>query len=241
MSECLDINKIAKSFRRGTFVKIIIAFYNKKSNIIRPLTFSDLKKLTKLADGSLGHYLTKLMSLGIIEKDELDLYSLRQIVPFCYLFDGLPPCTYIGLLGFKAHHTEPEPITALKLLKEAGVTVEENYVISTKTALKTWHPETVKGLNFVLISEKELFSIPQIEERIKEIVVKESTIRPIILDCTSLTKTATIAMYNVARKYFMPLIYIYEETKELYWIISPEEVKNMLLEKFKFREQLDES
>ena len=48
------------------------------------------------------------------------------------------------------------------------------------------------------------------------------------MDCTSATKPATIAYYELAQTLLTLLIYIYEETKQLKWLISKESIKNML-------------
>jgi len=48
------------------------------------------------------------------------------------------------------------------------------------------------------------------------------------MDCTSATKPATIAYYELAQKLWIPLIYVYEETKQLKWLISKEDIQEKL-------------
>jgi len=62
--------------------------------------------------------------------------------------------------------------------------------------------------------------LPQLESLLRNYIV--------IMDCTSATKPATIAYYEIAQTYLIPLIYIYEETKELKWLISRETIKEKL-------------
>jgi len=62
--------------------------------------------------------------------------------------------------------------------------------------------------------------LPQLTSLLKEYIV--------IMDCTSATKPATIAYYELAQTYQIPLIYVYEETKELKWLISKETIKEKL-------------
>jgi hypothetical protein len=44
----------------------------------------------------------------------------------------------------------------------------------------------------------------------------------VIFDCTGLTKPATLALYEIARTYYAPLIYIYGRDGEgiIHWIIE---------------------
>jgi len=78
---------------------------------------------------------------------------------------------------------------------------------------------------WILCYEEEIIDIdavknkvsPQLESLLKNYVV--------IMDCTSATKPATIAYYELAQTYCIPLIYVYEETKKLKWLISKETIK----------------
>jgi hypothetical protein len=48
------------------------------------------------------------------------------------------------------------------------------------------------------------------------------------MDCTSLTKPATMAYYELASTYHVPLIYVYEGTGELKWLISKDTIRSKL-------------
>jgi len=50
----------------------------------------------------------------------------------------------------------------------------------------------------------------------------------VIMDCTSATKPATITYYELAQNYLIPLIYIYEKTTSLKWLVSKETIKKKL-------------
>jgi len=61
---------------------------------------------------------------------------------------------------------------------------------------------------------------PQLEGLLRDYVV--------ILDCTSATKPATIAYYELAQTYLTPLIYVYEETGQLKWLVDREGLESQL-------------
>ncbi|MEM3390598.1 MAG: hypothetical protein QW491_14515, partial [Thermoproteota archaeon] len=50
----------------------------------------------------------------------------------------------------------------------------------------------------------------------------------VILDCTGLTKPATLALYELARTYCAPLVYVFEPEKRLQWCISKESIAKRL-------------
>ena len=197
-----------------------------------PLTFSELKKLLDIPDASLYHFLKRLDEHKLVLKTEWGVYRSTFKIPFYYILKGLKSLTYIGLLGYRDSREEPEPITAKKILEKNNVTIERGYIITTKEAEQDWADKDLDGYTVVYVTKEELLCIPKIENKICRIVEEEEKESPMILDCTSLTKTATIAMYNVAKKYLLPLIYVYEHTKELYWVISTEDIKSELKEIF---------
>jgi len=81
---------------------------------------------------------------------------------------------------------------------------------------------------WILCYEDEIINIdavkskvsPQLTSLLKEYIV--------IMDCTSATKPATIAYYELAQTCQIPLIYIYEGTRQLKWLISKETIKENL-------------
>lgn len=81
---------------------------------------------------------------------------------------------------------------------------------------------------FIICYEDEIIDIeavkakvvPQLESLLREFVV--------IMDCTGATKPATIAYYELAQAYMVPLIYIYETKKQLKWLISKGTIREKL-------------
>jgi len=50
----------------------------------------------------------------------------------------------------------------------------------------------------------------------------------VVIDCTSATKPATIAYYELAQEYMAPLIYVYEDGRSIKWLISKDTLKRKL-------------
>ncbi len=218
----IDIYEIKKQFRKDTFLYILHAIAE------RPLLFTDIKKKTGMDDSLVDYYLKRLQELRIIGKTPWGTYYLIEKIPFCYLCSRIREIIYVGLLGQKHYHTEPEPITAIRLLKKEGYKINDVIVITTRTAISTWGTVNEDILSIITVEDKDILSIEKMTNIIFNIVDKQSRKTAIILDCTSLTKPATIAMYNISTKYLIPLIYIYEQTKQLHWILRPEDIGKML-------------
>ena len=117
----------------------------------------------------------------------------------------------------------------MELLRRTGINISKNYVFTTPEALNSWQNRVLTDFNIRILNREDLFDIKIIEEKLEHVILEEMKNSLLLMDCTSLTKTATIAMYNLARKYCIPLIYVYEETKELIWLIDIETVKNEVI------------
>lgn len=160
-------------------------------------------------------------------------YELKQKTPLCYIFDADVPIAYIGLLGMKATRVESEPEVALELLKKEKLELQYVYVVSSNEALKEWQDE-ILSYGWVPVLCKEITKIdsvknsvverkggyPGLEELLKKNIV--------IMDCTSAVKPATLAFYEIAQQYYVPLIYVYEPSKELKWLISKRKLREKL-------------
>ena len=214
-----------RKFRSSNILRIL------KSLCSGPKRFSQLKRETQLNDALLLHYLRKLLRYGIITREAEKTYKLRFKVPICYLFLNFHPCTYLGFLGLRQEREIPEPIIALNLLRRLRIIPTKNYIFTTSDALASWKGYELSDFSIKLLSKDDLLDIDAIEERVERVVIEEAKTNLLIMDCTSLTKTATIAMYNLARRYYIPLIYVYEETKELVWLIDIETVKREVISK----------
>ncbi len=188
-------------------------------------SFSEIKKKVSLEDASIAHFLKKLIKHDIVEKLGKGRYILKMRTPICYLFDDVDSFYYIGLLGMKNSHMEPEPESAVSLLENEGIKISRRIIFTTPEALYSWRGFDFSDYDIKIISAKDLLDIPVIEEKIHEAILPEMKSGLLILDCTSLTKTATIAMYNLAIKLNIPLIYVYEERRKLVWLISLDDVR----------------
>ena len=209
-------------FRSKNVLKVL------KSLCIGAKFFYQLKRETELNDAVLIHYLRKLIEYGVVKHREKGFYALEFKTPICYAFLEKPN-VYIGFLGLRQARSEPEPVIALSLLKTEGIKVERCYIFTTSDALTSWSDYDLSSFNIKLLKRSDLLNIGVIERKIEQVLTEEARENLLIMDCTSLTKTATIAMYNLARKYCIPLIYVYEETKELVWLIDIETVRNEVI------------
>lgn len=191
--------------------------------------FSEIEKNSGVKGSVLAHHLNRLQHLNVIEKEVRGTYRLAYKTPLCYIFERRQqiPIAYFGLLGKKEGRTRPETEIALELLKEEGIEPKFIFVTTSTDALNEW-----KGLRlpyqWIICYEGEIIDIdaikskvmPQLENLLRDCVV--------IIDCTSATKPATIAYYELARSYCAPLIYVNEETKQLKWLISKENLKEKI-------------
>ena len=191
--------------------------------------FSQIEKTSGVKGSVLTHHLNKLQRLKIIEKEVKGTYRLAYKTPLCFIYASRTkiPIAYLGLLGRKNSREEPEPQVAIELLKREKLHPSLAYVVTSPEALNEW--KTLKPpYQWILCYEDEIINIdavknkvlPQLTSLLKEYIV--------IMDCTSATKPATIAYYELAQTYQIPLIYVYEETKELKWLISKETIKEKL-------------
>lgn len=87
---------------------------------------------------------------------------------------------------------------ALRLLKEQGIQPKFTYVVTSPEALGEWQ-ELKLPYQWILCYEEEIVDIDAIEEKMR--LQLEGLLRDhiVILDCTSATKPATIAYYELAR------------------------------------------
>jgi DNA-binding transcriptional ArsR family regulator len=192
-------------------------------------TFSEIQAFSDVRGSVLTHHLNRLQHLCIIEKEVKGTYRLTYKTPLCFVFPTKIkiPIAYFGLLGRKEARTKPEPQVAITLLEKENLKPDLTYVVTSPEALNDWK-DLKLPYQWLLCYEDEIINVdsvkhkilPQLTSLLKEYIV--------IMDCTSATKPATIAYYELAQIYNIPLIYIYEETKELKWLISKETIKKQL-------------
>lgn len=189
--------------------------------------FSDIEAQSQVKGSTLIYHLNRLIELGVLEALARGTYGLRYRTPICYLFDTETPIAYVGLLGRRNERTVPETEIAVKLLEKEEHKVGLKYVVSSPEALNEWKAMKL-DCQWILCYEDEIIDIdsvkskviPQLQALLKEYVV--------VLDCTSATKPASIAFYEMAQEYLVPLIYVYERTQSLKWLISKETIKKRL-------------
>jgi len=194
-------------------------------------SFAQIEDASDIHGNTLVHNLAVLQRYNIINKSVKGKYSLRYKTPICYVF--APPNTYhvvyLGLLGRKERRDTPETEVALKLLEKEGITPELAYVATTPQALEEWS-KLKPPYRWITLYEDEISDINSVKNRVRpqlENLIKDYVV---ILDCTSATKPATIALYELANQYLIPLIYIYEPIKRLTWLISKDDLMRKIEE-----------
>jgi DNA-binding transcriptional ArsR family regulator len=191
--------------------------------------FSDIERNSGVKDNVLVHHLNALERLGVIDKVTKGTYRLRYKTPLCYVYEKSKQTdiVYIGLLGNRASRETPETKVALELLAGEGLKPRLVYVLTSHEALKSW-ANLKLPYQWIICYESEIIDIDLIKEKVRSQL--ESLLKDylVVLDCTSATKPATLACYELAQQYLVPLIYVYEPIKRLKWIISRESLLNKL-------------
>jgi DNA-binding transcriptional ArsR family regulator len=194
-------------------------------------TFSQIQALSGVKGSVLTHHLNRLQNLHVIKKETKGTYRFTYKTPLCFLFPTKTkiPIAYFGLLGRRDTRKKPEPQVAIELLEKEKLKPNFIYVATSPEALNDWKNLKLP-YQWILCYEDEIINVDAIKQKISpqlKSLLKEYIV---IMDCTSATKPATIAYYELAQKLWIPLIYIYEETKQLKWLISLETIKERLLE-----------
>jgi len=137
------------------------------------------------------------------------------------------PSAYLGLLGRRQTRAEPETTVALRLLRKEGINPELVYVVTSLEALNEWQ-DLKLPYQWILCYEEDVINIDAITRKVKPQLASLLRSHITIMDCTSLTKPATIAYYQLASTYYTPLIYVYEDTRQLKWLISRDTIRSEL-------------
>jgi hypothetical protein len=198
--------------------------------------FSTIARITGVRDNVLVHHLNGLRELGIIESALRaesgggggGPYSLTYKTPLCFIFshkqrDLDQPLVYMGLLGKRNGRKESETTVALHLLKKNnGMEFTSTCIITSVESAQQWSNTEESRDEWILLSEKHVSDIDSVKKKVESILTRLIKQNMVIMDCTSLTKPATIAMYELAQKYLVPLVYVYEPQRKLKWLISRE-------------------
>jgi DNA-binding transcriptional ArsR family regulator len=192
-------------------------------------TFSEIEAQSGVRGSVLTHHLDRLQRFNIIKREVRGTYRLKYKTPLCFIFNSKEkvPIAYFGLLGQRESREKPEPEVALKLLEKGQLKPHITYVVTSPEALNDWKKLKLP-YQWILCYEDEIINVdlvkekvtPQLHNLLKDFIV--------IMDCTSATKPATIAYYELAQTFWIPLIYVYEKTKQLKWLLSKETIKRKL-------------
>ncbi|MCX8176459.1 MAG: hypothetical protein N3E48_04425 [Candidatus Bathyarchaeota archaeon] len=187
--------------------------------------FSQIQRASGIKGSTLTHNLNILVRFNVVEKEVKGTYRLKYLTPLCYLFCEKPiPTAYLGLLGRRSGRKKPETETALELLKAEGYQPDPVCVLTSTEALHEW--EDLKlPYRWILCYEEEIVDIDSVKEKAEQQLKSLLKDYMVIVDCTSATKPATIAYYELAQLYQTPLIYIYEEKRKLKWLMSKQTIE----------------
>jgi hypothetical protein len=201
--------------------------------------FSAISKITNVKDNVLVYHLNGLRQLGIIESaiesDTGGPYSLTYKTPLCFIFgkqqkDLQQSMVYMGLLGERNGRKESETTVALQLLKkDNGIEFASSCIITSVESAQQWSDIEESRDEWILLNKRQVSDIDNIKSKVETVLTRLIKQNMVVMDCTSLTKPATIAIYELAQKYLVPLVYIYEPQRKLKWLISRE----TLLQRFK--------
>jgi len=187
--------------------------------------FSDIERASGLKAGILTYHLDRLRSLGIVESEVKGTYRLRYRTPLCFAFESRPktPWAYLGLMGRKEQRETPEPKDALELLKREGITSKLIYVVTSPEAVSDWKHLRLP-YEWILCYEDEMIEMDAVRNKVQpqlEVLLRDHLV---VMDCTSSTKPATIAFYQLAQTYLIPLVYVQEARRRLKWLVSKEDI-----------------
>jgi len=192
-------------------------------------TFSEIEAKSGVKGSVLTHHLNRLQRFNVIQREVKGTYRLKFKTPLCFMFNSKQkvPIAYFGLLGQRESREEPEPEVAQKLLEKEQLKPDMVYVVTSPEALNDWK-QLKLPYQWILCYEEEIINVDLVRKKVNPQLLSLLKDYIVIMDCTSATKPATIAYYELAQNYCVPLIYIYEETKQLKWLLSKEAIKNKL-------------
>lgn len=192
-------------------------------------TFSEIEREAGVKGSVLTHHLNRLQRFNVIQREVKGTYRLKFKTPLCFMFDSKQkvPIAYFGLLGQRESREEPEPEVAQKLLEKEQLKPDMINVVTSPEALNDWK-QLKLPYQWILCYEEEIINVDLVRKKVTPQLLSLLKDYIVIMDCTSATKPATIAYYELAQNYCVPLIYIYEETKQLKWLLSKEAIRNKL-------------
>ena len=201
---------------RGKYTWPVLKILAEECGIVR---FNDIRVLSGFDSSIISHALNSLVKIGLVEKLGKGNYTVKFKTPLCFIYSNKEQfeVKLISLLGLKEDREEPEPIVARSLLEAQGYSIREVIVITTERAINEWGG-LLGDFSVKIIDSRDATNIQRVENFVARVINNYLHKEVIILDLTSLTKPATIAIYNLAVKNLIPLIYVYEQTRQLHWI-----------------------
>ncbi len=190
-------------------------------------SFRDLLLESGMSPSTLQYRLAKLVKGNILRKSSRGYYTLAYRTPLAFLSDRAP-IAYVGLLGLKEGHEEPEWLVASNLLKREGFLLKKIVVIASPKTISSWNNNFMSNVDWKLFKSDELFDPSSCSKVLEPIIAELIKEYALIADITAGPRPAGIVLHKIASRYYVPQIYVREDTKKLYWIVSLEEIlRNM--------------
>ncbi|MEM2865310.1 MAG: hypothetical protein QXR65_08630 [Candidatus Bathyarchaeia archaeon] len=223
---------------RRRYIKRILRILLEEGGELRFSDFQAELGLSASEKSTLHNNLDSLRSLGFVTGDKRGPIRLKWRTPLCFIA-GTPniPYAYLGLLGVKDEREVSETETAVRILESSGIAFERIVVVTTQEAVGSWSnsmdPELASKIEWHTLRREELNRIESVRDKVKPKLLELMREFTVVMDCTSGTRPAGIAFYNLAIQHMVPLIYVYEPEKELIWLISREDLERDLRYLFK--------
>ena len=228
-----NYKELEKSNRR--YVRKILGLLLKEG---KELHFSELQAKLDIPASKKSTLYTNieaLRQLNFITRDKRGPIRLRFKTPLCFIA-GTPnvPYAYLGLLGVKDEREVSETETAVRIFSDLGFKFDRVIVVTTQEAIGSWSNaiDPKLRIEWHTLTKEELNRIERVKDRVTPKLFELMERFNVIMDCTSGTRPAGIAYYNLATQHKVPLIYVYEPEKELIWLISKEDLKEELEQLF---------
>lgn len=188
-----------------------------------------LEKIRKHLISKVTNNTYHLERYNFVVREGRGLIKLKYKTPLCWIANtpGVS-FAYLGLLG-KGPYEKTETETAIALLKKEGINPKKIIVVTSQEAIGYWRgridSNLLSRINWrALDDKKELSDIDKVEEVLKPQIIELMKDYILIMDLTSGPRPAGIAYYETALQFRVPLIYVYEPTKRLRWLISKEKL-----------------
>ena len=186
-------------------------------------SLGDIRRELNAPPSTLSYWLNVLVWKGLLTKEGKGIYRLKRQTPLGFLSKNIPKA-YVGLVGMRLGREKPEWITALEKLSKNCFIIEKVVLISSPEALSEWEEYHNPSIEWRVFAEDVLFSPKEAEKCIRKVLEEVAETHALVADITSGPRTAGISLYRVASEFYAPIIYLREDTQELVWIKTVEEI-----------------